>query len=86
MAKDPNKYLRPLWIEMYLIDKGRWSNPGVKYSKMLRLIADRIPKDYDDQWERRNHTADDVCEWLEDQAERGDNHDRYNYPWQKDLT
>ena len=86
MAKDPNKYLHPLWLEMYQIDKGKWTNPGIKFSKMLSLIADRIFKDYNDNWEQRNHTAEDVREWLLEQASKADKHERYNYTWQKDLT
>ena len=79
--KTANLKLKPLWVEMYRIDKGSWTNPGIKYAHMLRLIADRIGQDYNEELNPRNHTAEQVSEWLEEQAIKGDNHYKCNYPW-----
>ena len=76
-----NLKLKPLWVEMYSIDKGSWTNPGVKYAHMLRLIADRISQDYNEELRPRNETPEQVSEWLREQATKADNHDKCNYHW-----
>jgi hypothetical protein len=72
----------PLWVELKHLDESWHSNPGCKYAKMLRLIADRIPFELDDDHFIRHQTSQDVVKWLLEQAHKGDNDIRYNYPWE----
>jgi hypothetical protein len=83
MTKD----VKPLWIDIKHIDESWHSNPGVKYGKFFRLIAERIPTELEqapDQGDlyQRIHTVEDVIDWLIDQAVKGENDIRYNYDWQ----
>lgn len=73
---------RPLWVEFKKLDKLWYTNPGIKYGVYLRLIAERIATELDENKEHRMHTADDVIEWLIEQATKGENDIRYNYEWQ----
>jgi hypothetical protein len=73
----------PLWMEMKHLDEAWHSNPGCKYAKFMRMIADRIPTEQNNDFVRRNHTAQDVVEWLIDQAVKGENDVRYNYDWER---
>lgn len=75
-------FTRPLWIEMKHIDEGWNSNPGKKYGKFMRLIADRILTEENNNFVRRNYTAEDVVAWLVEQAVKGENDIRYNYDWE----
>lgn len=78
----PSWDARPLWMDIKQIDVSWHSNPGHKYGKFLRLIAERILSELGDDRLPRNHTAQDVVDWLLEQAEKGDNDIRYNYHWQ----
>lgn len=73
---------KPLWIELKHLDESWHSNPGCKYSKFMQLIAERIPLELGSDRLPRNHTAQDVVEWLLEQAYKGDNDIRYNYDWE----
>lgn len=79
--------IKPLWIDIKHIDESWYSNPGNKYGKFLRLIASRISTElkqglYPEDRIKRLHTADEVCDWLIEQAIKGENDIRYNYDWQ----
>jgi len=73
---------KPLWVEIKHIDESWNSNPGHKYAKFMRLIAERIPLELGEGRVPRNHTAQDVVDWLLEQANKGDNDIRYNYDWE----
>ncbi len=75
----------PLWIEMKHLDESWHTNPGQKYAKFMRMIAARIPTELTEiggDLTERIRTVDDVLEWLEEQAFKGDNDVRYNYDWE----
>ena len=81
------KEVRPLWVDIKHIDESWHSNPGQKYGKFFRLIAERIPTElkqglHSEDRIKRLHTADDVVAWLLEQAVKGKNDVRYNYDWQ----
>lgn len=76
------KQVKPLWIEFKHIDESWNSNPGIKYAKFMRLIADRITTELGEGRVPRNHAASDVVEWLIEQAVKGENDVRYNYEWE----
>lgn len=78
MTKD----VKPLWIEMKYIDESWNTNPGIRLGKFLRIIAERIPTELKEGRVPRLHTSQDVIDWLIEQAEKGENDVRYNYPWQ----
>lgn len=83
--------VRPLWIDIKHIDESWHSNPGNKCSKIFRRIAERIPAElkeglHPENRIKRLHTADEVCEWLIEQAVKGENDVRYNYDWQNTDT
>lgn len=85
------KETKPLWIDIKHIDESWHSNPGNKYGKFFRLIAERIPEElaqYPDQGDlyKRLKTVDDVIDWLKEQAMKGENDIRYNYDWQNTDT
>ena len=87
MTKD----VKPLWIDIKHIDESWHSNPGNKYGKFFRLIAERIPSELKqgahlEDRIKRLYTADEVCEWLIEQAVKGENDVRYNYDWQNTDT
>jgi len=68
------------------LDESWHSNPGKKYSKFMRMIADRIKTELieiDGIRKLRINTADDVVTWLEEQAMKGENDVRYNYDWDR---
>lgn len=73
---------RPLWVEIKKLEKTWYTNPGVRYASYLRLIAERIPAELGEERLPRNHTAQDVVDWLIEQAEKGEQDIRYNYPWE----
>ena len=73
---------KPLWVEIKHIDESWHSNPGHKYGKFMRLIAERIPLELGPDRLPRNQTAQDVIDWLLEQAYKGDNDIRYNYDWE----
>jgi hypothetical protein len=81
------KEVNPLWVDIKHIDESWHSNPGNKYGKFFRLIAERIPCElkqglHSEDRIKRLHTADDVVAWLLEQAIKGENDVRYNYDWQ----
>ena len=83
--------VRPLWIDIKHIDESWHSNPGNKCGKIFRRIAERIPAELKEGLHscdriKRLHTADDVVEWLIEQAVKGENDVRYNYDWQNTDT
>ncbi len=73
---------KPLWVEFKHIDESWNSNPGRKYAKFMRLLAERIPIELGSDRLPRNHTAEDVVQWLLEQAVKGENDVRYNYDWE----
>jgi hypothetical protein len=81
------KEVNPLWVDIKHIDESWHSNPGNKYGKFFRLIAERIPTElkqglHSEDRIKRLHTANDVVAWLLEQAIKGENDVRYNYDWQ----
>jgi len=81
------KEVNPLWVDIKHIDESWHSNPGNKYGKFFRLIAERIPTElkqglHSEDRIKRLHTTDDVVAWLLEQAVKGENDVRYNYDWQ----
>jgi len=76
----------PLWMEMKHLDESWHSNPGQKYGKFMRMIAERITTELAEvggDLEIRMHIIDDVLTWLEEQAIKGENDVRYNYDWER---
>lgn len=79
--------VNPLWVDIKHIDESWYSNPGNKYGKFFRFIAERIATElkegaHPEDRIKRLYTADDVIEWLVEQAHKGENNIRYNYTWQ----
>lgn len=74
--------VNPLWIDIKHIDESWHSNPGQKYAKFFKLIAERIPTELKEGRVPRLYTSQDVIDWLLEQAEKGDKDIRYNYAWQ----
>ncbi len=71
----------PVWIEFKRIDKSWNSNPGIKYGKFMRCLAERIPQEVLADGSPRIQTVDDVIEWLIEQAVKGETGVQYNYDW-----
>ncbi len=68
------------------LDESWHSNPGEKYAKFMRMIAERIPTELievDCNRRLRNETIHDVSNWLIEQAVKGENDVRYNYDWER---
>ena len=76
----------PLWMQMKHLDEAWHTNPGEKYGKFMRMIAERITTELAEvggDLTIRMHTIEDVLAWLEEQAIKGDNDVRYNYDWDR---
>ena len=60
--------VKPLWIQFKDLDESWHSNPGRKYAKFMRLIAERIPLELGEDRLPRHQTPQDIVDWLIEQA------------------